>query len=129
MKNDIFGQGISFPLQMNNQGGIRQAGQDEKVSQSIRIILGTQHGERVMRPTFGSNLRRLVYAPNNAATASLAKFYVEESLKTWEPRIQLDDVVVENDNPNGRLMIQIYYRLKSTNEAGNLVYPFYLQPA
>lgn len=127
MKPDILGKGISFPMQINNQGGIKQAVQQEKVKQAVHIILGTQHGERVMRPNFGSNLRRLAFAPNNAATAGLAKFYVEESLNTWEPRIQLDDVLVENDNENGRLMIHIYYRLKSTNEANNLVYPFYLQ--
>jgi phage baseplate assembly protein W len=127
MKTDILGKGMYFPLHINRQGGIKHVGQEEKVKQSIYIILGTQHGERVMRPNFGSNLKRLAFAPNNAATASVAKFYVEESLNTWEPRIQLDDVVVENDNQHGRLMIHIHYRIKSTNEANNLVYPFYLQ--
>lgn len=129
MKTDILGKGIAFPLQINTQGAIRKSCQEEKVAQSIRIILGTQHGERVMRPNFGSNLRQLVFASNNATTASLAKHYVEESLNTWEPRIQLEEVVVSNDNENARLMIHIYYRIRSTSEAQNLVYPFYLQPA
>jgi phage baseplate assembly protein W len=81
-----------------------------------------------MRPTFGCNLRSLVFAPNDAATASLARFYIEEGLTTWEPRIVLDEVRVENDNRNGRLLISIDYRIKSTYESRNLVYPFYLQP-
>jgi uncharacterized protein len=128
MNTDILGRGFAFPLQINTVGGIRESMLAQKVEESILIILGTQHGERVMRPTFGCNLRSLVFAPNNAATASLARFYVEEGLTTWEPRIVLDEVRAENDNRNGRLLISIDYRIKSTYESRNLVYPFYLQP-
>jgi hypothetical protein len=128
MNTDILGRGFAFPLQVYTVGGIRESMLAQKVEQSILIILGTQHGERVMRPTFGCNLRSLVFAPNDAATASLARFYVEEGLTTWEPRIVLDEVRVENDNRNGRLLISIDYRIKSTYESRNLVYPFYLQP-
>jgi Phage baseplate assembly protein W len=91
------------------------------------IILGTQHGERLMRPTFGANLKSLVFAPNNPATAHLARFYVEEALRTWEPRILVNEVHVQNDDAGGRLTIEIHYRIKATNEPQNLVYPFYLQ--
>jgi phage baseplate assembly protein W len=128
MNTDILGRGFAFPLQVNTVGGIRESMLAQKVEQSILIILGTQHGERVMRPTFGCNLRSLVFAPNDAATASLARFYIEEGLTTWEPRIVLDEVRVENHNRNGRLLISIDYRIKSTYESRNLVYPFYLQP-
>jgi uncharacterized protein len=128
MNTDILGRGCAFPLQVNTVGGIRESMLAQKVEESILVILGTEHGERVMRPTFGCNLRSLVFAPNDAATASLARFYVEEGLTTWEPRIVLDDVRVENDNRNGRLLISIDYRIKSTYESRNLVYPFYLQP-
>lgn len=127
MKTDILGRGFSFPLQINIRGGIKEIQQEEKVRQSILIILGTQHGERLMRPKFGCNLQSLVFAPNNAATANLARFYVEEGLKSWEPRIQVEEVDVENDNEEAKLVINIRYRIKSTNEPHNLVYPFYLQ--
>jgi phage baseplate assembly protein W len=80
-----------------------------------------------MRPTFGCNLQSLVFAPNNTATASQARYLVEDGLGRWEPRIILDDVVVQNDPGQGRLIININYRLKSTSEPQNLVYPFYLQ--
>jgi phage baseplate assembly protein W len=80
-----------------------------------------------MRPNFGCNLKSLVFAPNNAATANLARFYVEEGLKTWEPRIELTEVLVKNENTHARLVIEIRYRIRSTNEEGNLVYPFYLE--
>lgn len=127
MPPDFLGKGLAFPLQTNSRGGIQQAGQQEKIRQSILMILGTQHGERVMRPTFGANLQRLVFAPNNIATANLARFYVEEALRAWEPRIAVEDVTVHNQINEARLDIEVRYRTKSTNEPGNLVYPFYLQ--
>lgn len=127
MNTDILGKGLSFPLKVNPRGGIEKAQHEDKIRQSILIILGTQHGERKMRPDFGCNLKSLLFAPNNATTANLARYYVEEGLKKWEPRIHLEEVTIENDNREGRLLISVQYRIKSTNESNNLVYPFYLQ--
>ena len=127
MSIEYLGQGIAYPLRVNSRGGIAVARHEEKVRQSMRVILGTQRGERLMRPNFGANLKSLVFAPNNAATANLARFYVEEALRTWEPRILVDEVHVQNDNQGGQLLIEIRYRIKATNEPQNLVYPFYLQ--
>ena len=91
------------------------------------MILGTQYGERVMRPRFGCNLKSLVFSPNNTATANLARYYVEEGLRQWEARIELVNIVVENDNRQGALLMHITYRLSATQEVRNMVYPFYLE--
>ena len=64
---------------------------------------------------------------NDKATANLARHYVQESLTTWEPRIILEEVSVQNDYQNHCLTINIRYRIKATYEAQNLVYPFYLE--
>jgi phage baseplate assembly protein W len=125
---DILGKGFAFPMGVNLRGGIQKCSQAQKVRESIFIILSTQHGERLMRPTFGSNLNSLVFAPNNIATANLARHYVETSLTTWEPRIDLNEIIVENDGQHGRLLIHIHYTIKATFEPQNLVYPFYLEP-
>lgn len=128
MRPDFLGKGFAFPLRSNARGSIMQSRDVQKVKESIVILLGTQYGERLMRPTFGCNLKSLVFAPNNLATANLARHYVTEGLTSGEPRILLDDVRVENDNVNGSLNIQIFYRLRSTFDQSDLVYPFYLQP-
>jgi phage baseplate assembly protein W len=100
------------------------------VAESIRLILGTQYGERVMRPTFGCNLRSLAFAPNNAATANLARYYVAEGLARWEPRIEVLEVTTGIPVGEPHIMvIQITYRLRATQDVHNLVYPFYLEPA
>ncbi|WP_194814240.1 GPW/gp25 family protein [Nocardia sp. XZ_19_385] len=126
MDSDIYGRGIAWPFRLGLAGIAESAGTD-RIEESIRVILGTQHGERVMRPRFGCNLSSLVFAPNNAATANLARFYVEDALSTWEPRIELTDIAVENDNQGGRLVITISYRLRATKGLRTFVYPFALE--
>jgi uncharacterized protein len=128
MIRTFLGRGFAFPLQVNGRGGVAEAREAEKVRQAILVLLGTQFGERVMRPNFGCNLKSLVFAPNNLATANLARHYVTEGLRAGEPRILLDDVAADSDNVQARLVLHIRYRLRSTNEPQNLVYPFYLQP-
>lgn len=127
MSADILGTGFAFPMRTNGQGGIARSRHAGKVREAVFVVLATQRGERVMRPDFGCNLGSLVFAPNNAATANLARHYVETGLRRWEPRIVLDEVTVENDNAAGRLVINVHYRLRATLEPDNLVYPFYLE--
>jgi uncharacterized protein len=127
MSIDFYGSGIAYPLQVDTAGGIRTVTNVEKIEESIRIILGTQFNERVMRPTFGCNLKSLVFAPNNEATANLARYYVEDGLRQWETRIDVFDVLVENDNLNGYLLINIHYRILASQEVHSMIYPFYLE--
>ena len=127
MRNEFYGRGIGYPLQISSTGGLRKTAGVEKIEESIRIILGTQHGERRMRPTFGCNLKSLAFAPNNEETASLARYYVETGLRQWEPRINVLEVLVQNDNRNGRLVISVHYRVKATQDVRSLVYPYYLE--
>ncbi len=127
MNGDNINKGISFPLKFNSHGGTKTAQLNEKIRQSIYIILATERGERVMRPNFGGNLKSLLFAPNNTGTANIARFYVEEALNTWEPRIVLEEVSVQNNNDIGELLITIRYRIKATNESSETTIPFNLQ--
>jgi uncharacterized protein len=122
----FYGRGVSFPLRQGPTGGVAQSFGQLKVEESLRIILGTAHGERVMRPEFGCNLRALAFAPANDATANLAKHYVEEGIARWEPRVEVVDVKVTPGDPTGALVIEVNYRLRATQEPGTLVYPLYL---
>jgi phage baseplate assembly protein W len=126
MSADFYGRGVGFPLQVG-VAGIREAAGEEKVAESIQVILGTRYGERVMRPRFGCNLGRLAFAANDVSTANLARYYVQEGLAASEPRIDVLDVAVENDAAGGLLLITVTYRLRATQDVRNLVYPFYLE--
>ena len=127
--SDFIGSGWSFPPGLNSRGGIALVSNEEKVAQSIRVILSTPIGQRVMRPTFGSRLHELVFAPANPETFGLAEMYVQDALNFWEPRIELIDVIARTDEDRpGFLLIAIRYRIKATHDERSLVYPFYQIP-
>lgn len=129
----FLGVGWAFPVGPDATGEAALAAYEEDVRQAIEIILGTDPGERVMRPDFGAGLHALVFEPIGASTAALLRHRVEEALVKWEPRIDVLEVRVTQDGPLGnRLLVGIDYRIRSTNTFYNLVYPFYLlegQPA
>ena len=125
----FLGVGWSFPVSSQPPSGeVSLAAYEEDIRQAILLILETDLGERVMRPDFGSGLRSLVFQPMNTATMALAEHQVEQALVTWEPRIQVQEVVVTADaSLQNRLLIRVSYRVRTTNTFYNLVYPFYLR--
>jgi uncharacterized protein len=127
VSSDFFSSGIGYPLQIGTSGGIHVSGGVQRIEESIRIILGTGYGERVMRPLFGCNLKSLIFAPNNEATANLARHYILQGLGQWEPRIEVFEVLVTNDYQNDLLLIEIHYRLRATQEARSMTVPFSLE--
>ena len=129
MSDKLIGKGWAFPPQVDAQGHIALVSNDTELEQSIRIILATQPGERVMRPTFGCRLHELVFMPNNMDTAIRAQEYVDEALGMWEPRVEVQRVEVRpNPHRDNELLIEIDYLIKNTRDARSLVYPFYLIP-
>ena len=98
-----------------------------KVAQSIWIILDTDPGERVMRPTFGCGLRRYLMSPNTSAVRALIRHDVEIALANFEPRIQVTDLAVEPGDDPAMVLIRVAYVNVRDNLPGNLVYPFYLE--
>jgi phage baseplate assembly protein W len=127
MELDFLGRGWSFPVKPGATGRISYAGGEEKIRQSIWIILSTAPGERQMRPRFGCGIHDLVFEANTAALRGLVQQKVREALTRYEPRIDVTDVRVETP-PEARnyLLIRIDYRIRSNNAFFNLVYPFFI---
>lgn len=124
----FLGVGWSYPPAVDPDGTIALAAHEEDVRQAVRIILGTEPGERVMRPTFGAGLRSFVFEPISTMTISRLESRVRDALITWEPRIDVRAVAVTQDVAQpGRLLVEIEYRVRATNAIQNLVYPFCLQ--
>ncbi len=126
MSGELTGRGLTFPLQLGIAGFAESSGA-AKVNQSIRLILGTLPGQRVMRPDFGCRLATLAFAPNTAATSDLACYYVTDALTRWDPRIDLVSVDAQNDAARGVLALAIRYRLRDTQDLHDLEYAFSLE--
>jgi phage baseplate assembly protein W len=122
----FLGVGWAFPPDASPSGDMATSAYETDIQQSIRIILGTAPGERVMRPDFGAGLKTLIFEPMNTTTAALAQYNVQKALTQWEPRIDQVTVAVTPQPANGSLSIDIRYRVRLTNVFYNLVYPFYL---
>lgn len=124
----FLGCGWYFPPKVDVDGSIADAVYEEDIDQAIWIILGTNPGERVMRPDFGAGLNRFLFEPINSTTIEGLKRRVEESLVAWEPRIDVKEVSINAEHPeHNRLLIDVRYRVRATNTVRNLVYPFYLR--
>src|SRR5688500_11300796 len=111
----FLGRGWAFPVRPDVSGDLAVAAYEEDIRQAVQIILGTAHGERLMRPDFGAGLQALVFEPINTTTKALVRQRVEEALITWEPRIDNVAVQVTAEPERGRLSIEIRYRVRATN--------------
>jgi uncharacterized protein len=128
MAKEFLGVGWKFPVQATPAGRIALSQYEEDIQEAIWIILGTAMGERVMRPDFGCGIHDLVFAPINTATLTLVENSVREALTVYEPRIELLQVKATAERAEeGKLLVSIDYRVRSTNNRFNLVYPFYLK--
>lgn len=129
MTNPLIGKGWAFPVSVDGRGGIALAADTTDIDQAIVAILSTGIGQRVMRPDFGCKIHDLAFAPINAQTLGLVQRYVEEAIGWWEPRVDVVEVEVTTDSSMravGKLIINIRYRVKATQDERSLVYPFYL---
>lgn len=126
LDQSFLGVGWAFPPGTTAAGDVALSAHEEDIRQAVWIILATARGERVMRPDFGSGLAALIFDPVSATTAALVRHHAEEALVRWEPRIDSVAVAVSAEPALGRLMLDVRYRVRSTNTFYNLVYPFHL---
>lgn len=127
MSRDFLGTGWTFPVQTDHAGDIAASEAEEDIRESIRIILGTAKGERIMRPEFGCDIHKHLFSAATPATLNLIESGVREALVRWEPRIDIEavDARTDDDEPN-RVLIEIEYHVRTTNSLSNMVYPFYI---
>lgn len=123
------GRGLSWPLEIDHTGSIKLTDGPADLDRSIRVILVTAPGERLMRPQFGCRIWDLLFEPVTPNLLGLVAEAVRDALAQWEPRIVVDDVRPVADEDDASLIrVDISYRVRATNDRRNLVYPFYVIP-
>jgi|SRR6185437_10740119 phage baseplate assembly protein W len=108
---------LRFPFAIDRAAGRAALEPDYEayVRQLIRQVLLTAQGERINRPDFGAGVRRMVFAPNSPAVASLAQTFVYQALTRWLATvIKLEDVSVTADEE--KLLITIRYLVLARGE-------------
>jgi phage baseplate assembly protein W len=123
----FLGKGLRFPLGVTAHGRLATSEYEPRIEESIRFILGTAPGERVMRPDFGCGIHDLVFAPDNPGTVGLVADEVRRALVRFEPRVDVLEVRAESvEGQRELLLIHVDYRIRANNTIENLVYPFYI---
>jgi phage baseplate assembly protein W len=126
MLADFLGKGWAFPVAFSDEQGVEMSPGEKSIQEAIWIIIATSPGERVMRPDFGCEIHELIFSVNDAVTVGRVAKAVRLALIRWEPRIDVLGVDTEERGRGDMLLINIHYRVRSTNNFFNLVYPFYL---
>jgi len=130
MTNSFLGTGWSFPPSFNRDtGSVEMVSDETDVLQSLEIILSTRPGERVMQPNFGCELSQFMFEEISQGLITKIKGLISDALLYHEPRIDVDEVEVDDTEEEGLLQIQVTYTVRTTNSRFNLVYPFYINEA
>jgi phage baseplate assembly protein W len=128
-RKDFLGRGWAMPVELDPRTGhVASVAYEDDIRQSILIILQTSPGERVMRPNFGCGIHELVFAALDSTAIQRIKSEIQDALRRCEARIELLGVTVEETpSSEGKLIVELEYRVRRTNQVGNLVFPFYFR--
>ncbi len=126
-ENSFLGTGWSFPPTFEAKTSQVETSFGEKdIEESLRILLSTRPGERVMNPGYGCNLDDLLFAPLTLTLKTFVGDLIKTAILYYEPRIDAKRITINSGNDlEGELLIEVDYVIRATNSRRNFVYPFY----
>jgi hypothetical protein len=129
MDRPFLGRGWSFPPAFNRSlPGVEMLEQEADIASSLEILLSTAQGERVMLSQYGCNLEELVFETLDTRMKTLMVDKVESAILYHEPRVELESVDLDDSRElEGVILIEVIYRVKTTNSRFNFVFPYYKQ--
>jgi phage baseplate assembly protein W len=88
-----------------------------EIALRLRSIIGTNPGERVMRPNYGSGAGLAVFEANDNLHAAMLVNAIKTGIQQWEPAVTVDNVSIDQiDLAAGVLKIRVEYHLVTTGE-------------
>ena len=126
LEDPFIGHGWSFPPRFSN-GEVEVTGGQQSIVESLRIIVSTQLGQRLMRPDFGCGMDGEVFGLMNTSRITWIENVVKNAILLHEPRIDAREVAVRPESPEGRLFVYVAYEVRGINSRFNVVFPYYLE--
>jgi uncharacterized protein len=106
---------VDYPFHFDSRGRTAETTDDDHIRDMIEQVLFTSPGERVNRPTFGSGLMQLVFAPNSDELAAATQLLVQGALQQWLGHlIQVQAVEVRSEDAS--LLVTVKYIVTRTQE-------------
>ena len=106
---------VDYAYGFDSRGRTATTTNDDHIRDMIEQVLFTGPGERVNRPTFGSGVLQLVFAPNSPELAATTQFLVQGALQQWlGDIISVDEVSVEA--VDATLTVKVVYTVLRTQQ-------------
>ena len=106
---------LDYPFSIDTSGRTARTGDEDHIRDMIEAVLFTAQGERVNRPTFGSGLMQLVFAPSGSEMATATQYLVQSALQQWlGDLIIIEDVQVNSQD--SRLEVTVQYIVRNDQE-------------
>lgn len=131
INEDFLGTGWAFPPTFTKpECSVKMVSDEEDIHESLTILLSTALGERVMEPTYGCNMQKLLFEPMSTTFFTYVEDLIKNAILFNEPRIDLNDIeIISSGQLEGVLEVHLTYTIRATNSRYNYVYPFYLTEA
>ncbi|WP_305989070.1 GPW/gp25 family protein [Roseibium sp. MMSF_3544] len=128
VEDRFIGTGWSFPPTFEN-GAVQMTDGVQNIRESLRIILTTTLGERVMRPDFGCRIKEEIFGPMNSTRLTMIETVIRRAILLHEPRVEAKRVAVEARQAEGILEISLDYEIRGAKSRFSLVLPYELEAA
>lgn len=129
-ESQLLGTGWAFPPSFDWRS--KEAvlvSQVDDIEQSLHILLSTVPGERVMQPSYGCGIKRMVFETVNDSSITEIKDIISKAILFFEVRITLHEIDIDLSDFDqlGVLRLKLDYTVRTTNTRTNLIYPLYLR--
>lgn len=129
MEHDVasfLGRGWSFPVRFTTSlSRVEMVEMEVDVRESLILLLSTYPGERITNPEFGTRVRDFIYADMSNSTLTMLKEEIQRAIKTYEARIEVNEIILNTDVPEGVIYVHLDYTIRRVNMRTNIVFPYY----
>ena len=89
---------------------------EEAVKESLRNLILTNKGERLMQPLLGGNIRAMLFENNTPATIKFLQEQIKATIEEYEPRAALIDVTVQSSLDENTINVTIYFYINNIEQ-------------
>jgi phage baseplate assembly protein W len=107
---------IAVPLQFDGRGRTAPTPAGQHLRDLIEAVVLTAPGERVMRPTFGSGLLQVAFAPNSDQLGATVQMLVQGGLQALLGNL-IEVADVSFDQTDASMTVSVSYTVRATGVA------------
>ena len=119
-QREFFSDFMSNLEQVPGRADVARVVNENAVKQSIKNLLMTDRGERLFQPDIGCDIRGSLFENIDPNTILILKENIKSTIKTYEPRCNLRDVIVGGDIDSNTLNVTILFSVINSNRDSSL---------